>query len=591
MSTVSPDFSYSSRAKSLYRFEHEVFDLLVIGGGITGAAVAREASLKGLKVALVEKDDYATGTSSRSSKLIHGGLRYLQSFELGLVFEALTERALLLKTAPHLVRPVPFYMPVFSGDTNGIGLLSMGLWLYDTLALFRSPGMHRRLSARQMLADIPALKSDGLKGGFRYYDATMWDDVLAVETLRSAQTHGAAVANYLKAVGPLWKQDMMSGFRVKDCDPFSKTPGREFDLKAQRVVVCVGPWTDELGISMTPQWQKWLQPSKGIHLVFDLKRLPIPGAMVMNGEGDGRISFVIPRPDMGAGVAIVGTTDSPSPKNPDHAAVDATDVGYLMKLLQKYFPTLNLTTQDILSAYVGVRPLLQGASAPGSAAGSGGGGPSLQKISREHHIDLGPGGSVVVAGGKYTTHRKMAEEIVDFTLKAWHKDVKIGKPVQPPPRLTKALSKRPCNPQASIEAVAKARMNAQTLKVEVPEMLYSRYGASALELIELNQKSKEDHGSSIFKEQQDGSASEPEGFPMLASQLRYGIRKEMVMRLEDFYLRRAPLYMARADHGLPWAEQLAYVWADERGLGAREARQEFESLKVTLLARSQWAKL
>ncbi|MGK5088341.1 glycerol-3-phosphate dehydrogenase/oxidase [Bdellovibrionota bacterium FG-2] len=576
MTAVSPDFSYTSREKSLYRFEHEVFDLLVIGGGITGAAVAREASLKGLKVALVEKGDYATGTSSRSSKLIHGGLRYLQGFELGLVFEALSERALLLKTAPHLVRPVPFYMPVYAGDPNGMGLLSMGLWLYDTLALFRSPGMHRRLCARQMIRDIPSLKSEGLKGGFRYYDATMWDDVLAVETLRSAQTHGAAVANYLKALGPLWKGDLISGFRVRDCDPFSKSPGREFDLRAHRVVVCVGPWTDELGISLSPHWKKWLEPSKGIHLIFDLKRLTVPGAMVMNGEGDGRISFVIPRPDMGAGVAIVGTTDSPSPKDPDQAAVDAADIGYLMKLLQKYFPSLNLSTQDILSAYVGVRPLLRGSAAPGSAKTEDTTSAPLQKISREHHIDMGPGGSVVVAGGKYTTHRKMAEEIVDFTLKAWQQDVKNGKHLPAPPRFSKANSKQPCNPAALGEAVEKARVQAKTLKIEVPEALYSRYGARALELVELG-------------ELQSAFLDDPEGFPLLSSQLRYGIRKEMVMRLEDFYLRRAPLYLARADHGLPWAEKLAYVWAEERGLGAPEAKQEFESLKVELEARSQWS--
>ena len=197
---MNAEFSYRTRREAIRRMREERFDLLVVGGGITGAATARDAVTRGLKVALVEKDDFASGTSSRSSKLIHGGLRYLQNLELGLIFEALSERAHLLKSVPHMVRPLPFYLPVYEGDPHGRGTLGLGLWIYDLLALFRAPGITRILSRKGLLQRIPFLRDKGLKGGFRYFDASMWDDMIAVETLRDASRRGVAVASYLEAV-------------------------------------------------------------------------------------------------------------------------------------------------------------------------------------------------------------------------------------------------------------------------------------------------------------------------------------------------------------------------------------------------------
>jgi glycerol-3-phosphate dehydrogenase len=220
-----------------------------------------------------------------------------------------------------------------------------------------------------VLEQIPFLKSEGLQGGFRYFDASMWDDVLAVETLRAAHLGGAAVANYTEAVGPLWTGDRVTGFRVRDLEPGAAGASREIDLRAHRTVVCAGPWLDQVGETLSSQWRSWLNPSKGVHLIFDLKRLPVPAAMVMTVPEDGRIAFVIPRPDYGAGVTIVGTTDGPTPKDPDQASIDPGDIDYLMALLHRYFPDLQLKASDILSAYVGVRPLM-GAVVP--QAGSGG---------------------------------------------------------------------------------------------------------------------------------------------------------------------------------------------------------------------------
>lgn len=579
------EFSYKTRQKNLERFRTETFDLLIIGGGITGAATAREAASRGLKVAVVEKKDFAWGTSSRSSKLIHGGLRYLENMEWGLVFEALSERAQLLKLVPHMVRPLRFLMPVYRGNKPGRVLLTVGLWLYDLLSLFRTPGFHRHLSRKKLLGEVPFLKEEGLLGGFSYYDASMWDDVLAIEILRAAHTLGAAIANYVEALTPLWEEDRIVGFRVRDME----SRGREeiIDLKAVRVVVCAGPWTDQVGITLSPQWRRWLNPSKGVHLVFDWRRLPVPGALVMSHPEDGRISFVVPRQDYGSGVVIVGTTDSVTPSDPEKAAVDPSDVKYLMDLLNRYFPSLGLTSSDIISAYVGVRPLMgmqagtAGSEGQNSAAATAA---ELQKVSREHYIGSGPGGTVLVAGGKYTTHRTMAREIVDFTLEAWRQGGAKGGLMEPPPSgLGPSATDSPVNPRATLESVKQGRREAAGKGWQIPEELWGRYGAEALEIMEVHEMALERPGNH--------AQEDPEGFPLLAAQLRHAIRTEMVLRLEDFYLRRAPLYATRADHGLPWAEELARIWAAESGLPESAASVELQRLKEEFDCRSAWKSL
>jgi glycerol-3-phosphate dehydrogenase len=597
------EFSYRTRAKALQRFGDEIFDLLIIGGGITGAAVARDASSRGLKVALVERRDFAWGTSSRSSKLIHGGLRYLENMEFALVFEALAERALLLKTVPHLVRPLKFFFPVYKGDAHGKGILGLGMWLYDLLAAFRTPGIHRNLSRDQLLKEIPFLESQDLVGGFSYYDASMWDDVLAVQILRSAQHMGAAIANYVEALTPIYGEPgaagRVSGFIVRDRE---KPEGQgEIHLRAHQVVVCAGPWTDLVGKQVSGKWHPWLMPSKGVHLVFDQKRIPVTGAMVMSHPQDGRIVFVIPRPDYGAGVTIVGTTDGPSPAKPEDVGIDTADVHYLMKLLEKYFPELQLTTQDIVSAYVGIRPLMAPhvpsqvdhdghMKGKDTAASSGDVEPALQKVSREHHIGEGPGGTVVVAGGKYTTHRNMARQIVDFALKTWKRDHREGKIQAPVPKHSRSKTKKPVNPLATPEKIA------ETFE-RIPEReLVERYGAEAADILELARESLRSSSLAENSDLRSGpggaelSLSSPLGFPDLEAQLRQTIRTEMVMHLEDFYLRRVPLYLARADHGLPWAKELARVWAEERGLKEADAARELEQLEAELERRSRWKK-
>lgn len=569
------EFSFRTRAEALRKFREETFDLLIIGGGITGAGTARDAASRGLKVALVEARDFASGTSSRSSKLIHGGLRYLQNMEFGLIFEALSERAHLLKTVPHMVRPLPFFVPIYKGDKPGRFFMNLGLWLYDLLALGRTPGFHRSFSRDKFLNQIPFLKRDRLKGGFRYYDASMWDDLLAIETLRAAHEEGATIANYTEAVQPTWDTDhtdQIRGFRVRDVET-----GEEIPLRAERTVICAGPWTDQVGLKISTRWRRWLNPSKGVHLIFDLKKIPVPGAIVMSHPEDGRISFVIPRPDYGAGVAIVGTTDGPTPLEPEGATIEPADVDYLMHLLHRYFPTLNLTTQDIVSAYVGVRPLM---GAQSSTIGSEGTAPrataaDLQKVSREHYIGPGPGGILLVAGGKYTTHRLMAREIVDVALTKWREDAAQGHAGPLPKSIGPSRTDLPVNPLATLDAVTKSREAAAERGWSIPEDLWDRYGAEALQIF------------AIHRAQPD-AVEDVDGFSFLGAQLRYEIRNGMVLRLEDFYLRRSALFATRRDHGLPRAEALARVWAEERGLPPEEGSKEVQRLQTEFEHREAW---
>jgi glycerol-3-phosphate dehydrogenase len=501
--------------------ESEEFDFLVVGGGITGAGVAWDAASRGYKVALVEKNDFAQGTSSRSSKLIHGGLRYLENYEFPLVFEALSERHYLLHSAPHLVKPLPFYMPVYEDSPHPAYLLSAGMWFYDLLAMFRAPGLHQRISKGVSVRTIPGIKKDGLVCTFRYYDASMWDDALVLDVLMKAHELGACIASRTEAIQSIKDSSgNITAMKVRD-----GLTGSERTIRFKKLIVCAGVWTDEVGQMMEGKaWKQWLAPSRGLHLVLDWKRFPVPGAVTMQIE-DGRIAFAIPRHDYGQGITIVGTTDGPCTLPPDQIENEAEaikkDRAYLIELLSKYFPHLKITEEDVINHYIGIRPLVN----PNRNAGSGNGA-SLQKVSREHTIDHGPGGSVFVAGGKYTTFRKMAEQIVDFAIQ--NQDYREPQ--------TESILFVPAMPTE----VQRARELARARGFVIPEKLFERYGSDAIEIHQ------------IHLADCDASIEDPEGFPHLEAQFRYAVRHQMVMSVDDFVKRRQPLHLCRQDHGAPW---------------------------------------
>ena len=518
--SAMPEFSFKTRQQNLTRLETDEFDFLVIGGGITGAGVAWDASSRGYKVALVEMEDFAHGTSSRSSKLVHGGLRYLENYEFPLVFEALSERAYLMQASPHLVRPLPFYMPVYEDSPHSSYLLSAGMWFYDVLSMFRAPGLHQRLSAGISKRMIPGIKKQGLVCTFKYFDASMWDDALVIDVLAKAHSLGACVVSRMKAVKPDFKNDQITEMKLRD-----ELTGKEKTVRFKKLIVCAGVWTDEVGKTLDPKnWENWLAPSRGVHLVFDWKRFPVPGAVTMQID-DGRIAFVIPRHDYGPGITIVGTTDGPITLPPDQIENEtkaiAEDQAYLLDLLSKYFPDLHLTDADVVNHYIGIRPLVRPDRGHHGAKTA-----NLQQVSREHTIDHGPGGSVVVAGGKYTTFRKMAEQIVDFAIHEWEFRA---------PQTNGSLF-----PPAQPAEIQRAREIARAKGWSISEKLFERYGAEALS-IEL-----------IHEVDCDQKIKDPEGFPRLEAQFRYAVRHQMVFTVEDFVRRRQPLYLCRQDHGASW---------------------------------------
>ncbi|RYD62865.1 MAG: FAD-dependent oxidoreductase, partial [Verrucomicrobiaceae bacterium] len=356
-------------------------------------------------------------------------------------------------------------------------------------ALFRSPGIHKRLKVDRLLQALPGIKSEGIRAGFSYYDASMWDDVLVLENMRSAHRLGVASANYLKGTRALWENGRVVGMECEDQETFEK-----INVRSKAVIFCGGPWTDLLGERVTEgshaAWKPWLKPSRGVHLVFRREDFPVEGALLMTHPEDGRISFVMPRNDLGAGVTIVGTTDGPSPRDPAQVRAESDDRAYLLDLLKRYFPKTAPTAAQIMSEYVGVRPLV----GLGDEAGE-----SLSQVSREHHIDRGPGGSVWIAGGKYTTHRAMAEEIVDFAVRAWEEDYANDQAARVPPyRMSRTLG----------------GFEATPIKRDADHELH-RYGGDEPELFKLQNQ---------FADLQ--ALPDPEGFPKLSGQLAYALKYE-----------------------------------------------------------------
>jgi glycerol-3-phosphate dehydrogenase len=371
------------------------FDLLVIGGGITGCGIARDAALRGLRVALVEKDDFARGTSSRSSRLIHGGLRYLEHGHLHLVFEASLERRRLLELAPGLVRPQAFVWPIYHGARVGPWKLEAGLTLYDALALFRNVGRHRRLSRARVLDAAPGLASEGLRGGALYYDAATDDARLTVANAVAAAGLGAIVVNHARAVALAGAGGRAVGAVVEDA-----LTRERIDVRARVIVNACGPWSDEVMRMESEQQRTAVRGSKGAHIAVPRDRIGNRDALTLLSRIDGRVMFVLPAGDQ----AIIGTTESYTDAHPDDVRASEADVAYLLGSANAAFPQATLTRDDVVAAWAGIRPLVATSSAAGSA-------------SREHTILQSPAGVIAIVGGKLTTYRLMAAQVVDRVMR------------------------------------------------------------------------------------------------------------------------------------------------------------------------------
>ena len=381
------------RAESLARMAERELDVLVVGGGVVGAGTALDAVTRGLTTGLVEARDWASGTSSRSSKLIHGGLRYLEMLDFALVQEALKERGLLLQTlAPHLVKPVPFLYPLQHRGWER-PYVGSGIALYDAMSVSSGHGrglpVHRHLSRRQALRQAPCLRKEALVGAIQYYDAQM-DDARYVATLvRTAAGYGAAAANRARVVGFLREGERVVGARVRDLEQ-----GGEFEVRARQVVNATGVWTDETQALVGERGQFHVRASKGIHLVVPRDRIHSATGLILRTEKS--VLFVIPW----GRHWIVGTTDTEWTLGKDHPAASSADIEYLLEHVNSVL-SVPLTREDVEGVYAGLRPLLAGESE------------ATSKLSREHVVLHTVPGLVVVAGGKYTTYRVMAKDAVD----------------------------------------------------------------------------------------------------------------------------------------------------------------------------------
>lgn len=360
-------------------------DVLILGGGIVGAGVARDAALRGLSVTLLEKRTVGWGTSSRSSRLIHGGIRYLELGDIHLVHEALAERATLLRIAPHLVRPTPFLFVLDAGEYWQWFRVGVGVVLYRVLAGRHALGPHHPLSRRALLRMEPLLANVPLVGGALYQDARGDDIGLVRSTIASARAAGAMIREQVHAT-----------IQVDDSGVTATLPDGEI-ICARSLVLALGPWTDAVRAEIGLPARGLVGGTKGIHITFALERLPLQHALALRHPDDHRVMFCIPEPEHQR--VLVGTTDTETTESPDALTVGATDVAYLLRAVHHLFPALKLEEHDIQERWAGLRPLLR---QQGAASGR----------TREHHLER-EGRVLTVAGGKLTTYRKMAEETVD----------------------------------------------------------------------------------------------------------------------------------------------------------------------------------
>ncbi len=494
-------FSYHHRAQMLKQSQNQVFDLLVIGGGITGVGIALDASSRGLKTLLVEKNDFAYGTSSRSTKLIHGGLRYLKQFEFALVKEVGSERAIVHRLAPHLVVPEKMLLPLREGRGFGSLLTSFGLWLYDWLAGVKKVDRRRMLTRKQTLKAEPLLKKEGVKGGGLYAEYRTDDARLTIEIAKAAHTHGAILINYAEVKEFIYENGRITGVRV-----MNDLQGDNYVMKASAIVNAAGPWVDDLREKDQSKNGKTLHLTKGVHIVVPKDRLPIKQAVYFDVT-DGRMIFAIPR----ANTTYIGTTDTDYTQNQDEVRVSKVDVTYLLNAVNESFPSVKLNIKDVLSSWAGLRPLIHEA------------GKSASDLSRKDEIFESPSGLLSIAGGKLTGYRKMAERVVDLLVKKYFSD-----------RTTKACHTQQI-PLAGGDFVSSRRLRRliKTLKRDFVslyndekrfEYYWHLYGRQMIQLLA---------AVKVLKEEglDDDTA-------LLKAELDFCIQHELVMSASDFFVRR-----------------------------------------------------
>ena len=390
----------NNRIECIEKLVSGSFDVLIIGGGITGAGIALDAAARGLRTALIEKNDFAWGTSSRSTKLIHGGLRYLKQLEFGLVKEVGSERAIVHKLAPHLVVAEKMLLPLKEGRGFGTLLTSFGLKLYDWLAGVKEADQRKMLTRQQTLRHEPLLKPDGIKGGGLYAEYRTDDARLTLEIIKTAISYGAVISNYVEANAFQYTNEKVSGVTVTD-----QLTKRSFPIQANQIVNATGPWVDQLREKDKSKTGKTLHLTKGVHIVVPRAKLPVQQSIYFDVP-DGRMIFAIPR----GRITYIGTTDTDYVQDIDHVITTQEDANYLIEAVNDSFPAVQLSLADVESSWAGLRPLIHEE------------GKSASELSRKDEIFVSHSGLLSIAGGKLTGYRKMAERVVDMLAERSERD-------------------------------------------------------------------------------------------------------------------------------------------------------------------------
>ena len=541
------------------------FDVLVIGGGITGVGAARDAAYRGLKVALIEMHDLAYGTSSRSSKLVHGGLRYLENFEFGLVFEAVSERQTLMDIAPHLVHPLGFIFPVRKDSRRSAFTINLGMWVYDALALFRSPKIHKNLTPKQVKVEEPALDADSLKGAPLYYDCSTDDARLTIETALDAVQHGATVATYMKAVNFLTSDGKVSGVVAEDL-----VSGATVEIKAKSIINCTGPWSDDTRSLGKEKRKRELRPTKGVHIVVHTDRLKINNAVVCFHPEDGRVLFAIPWGDR----TYIGTTDTDYTESLEDLAATKEDVVYLLKAANAYFPGHPLSEDDVISTWAGVRPLV--------SEETDGDEQSESSISREHAIRVDANGLITIAGGKLTTYRRMAKEVVQHAVDQMQKrGVKFERGNERDTGIEPLIGAVgwPSAEKDAEDMVHKLMSDSQQkLSIGSAQLLLNTYGMRAFDIAKLCTEDPRLAQPML----PDSDRSE------ILAQIHFSVHQEMAMALEDVMIRRTQLFFKDRNQGLDCLETVAEEMAGLLGWDEAEKARQIERYTVEVVRSRRW---
>ncbi len=522
------------------------FDVLVIGGGITGAGVALDAVTRGYRVGLIEQADFAGGTSSRSTKLIHGGIRYLARGQFHLVRDALRERSHLLRLAPHLVRPQAFLIPLYASLHYPLGVrlptfllplaplgVRVGMWAYDRFA--RSPEFNHRVLALEEVAQLaPTVVTRNLRGAYLYYDAVTDDVRLTLAVLHTARQHGAVTVNYVRAVEIRHEGGSVRGVRAED-----RLTGRLYEIQARHVINATGVWAERTaGLDGDPPFQ--IRPSKGVHLVLKRDVLRSETAVVIPETDDRRVAFLIPW----RGRVILGTTDDAYNGPLESPITEATDIAYLLTHANRYLQR-PLATADLVGVFAGLRPLIASQET------------TVAQLSREYAVIVAPSGLVSVIGGKLTSFRKMAEDTVNVIVQQ-----------DGLARSSRTMSLSLVGHERL--ALARDRLGQSLLNPGQQRYLLENYGSASISVAELAQSATE-LASPLHDD-----------LPILGAEVVYACRAEMATTLVDWMFGRSRLSLLAEDGGMKAIDRVAKLMEAERGWDSAERMRQHEIWEATL---------